>query len=130
MCDKQIVEKWHKIVGFGIFRGPVSFNKLTKPLYIAEISRWDDVLRFFDLFKLYLGDRRQKKIEEAISTCKPKWTKRQFCNLPKDCGYCGSRQNTVKGYIYHRKKKSLICQGCYKAYCHYYRQRRSKKVKE
>lgn len=125
MNDGDVVKRFHEVVGMGNLRGPIKWSSKTpKLMYKVEIARWLDLIKLYEMFKPYLGERRLAWFEEAIETCKPKFVVRKPEELPDDCGYCSPGEVTVKGYIRHRKEGTEVCKGCYAAYILYHRRRR------
>lgn len=71
MTDADVLKKFHFIVGFGSFLGPINRNV---PAYWKPMYRWTGsgagrVYPFLAAIWQFLGDRRRTRAEESIKKC-------------------------------------------------------------
>ena len=64
--DKDAIEQFHSIVGFGKLYGPYMFKKATKPIYRWSTTQTEDVQKLIKLFYPLLSDRRQSRCRELL----------------------------------------------------------------
>ena len=68
MTDKDVVERFINIVGYGNLLGPYIRRPGTnKPLWEWKVSKSSEVLRILKMFLPYFGKRRSEKAIEAIN---------------------------------------------------------------
>jgi len=63
--DRDVLDRFQKIVGCGNITGPKWREKSTKPLWLWTITSFDDVAKVSLLFSPFLGDRRRNALERA-----------------------------------------------------------------
>tara|TARA_B100000902_G_scaffold334562_1_gene333782 strand:- start:687 stop:1043 length:357 start_codon:yes stop_codon:yes gene_type:complete len=67
MCDKDVMERFVDVIGYGNLNGPY-LNKLsTKPFWRWDCAKKSEVLRILKMFLPHLGKRRAEKAIEAIT---------------------------------------------------------------
>lgn len=65
MTDKDVVEKFCRIVGFGRVKGPYQPQPIgRKERWVWEVQNFSEVLKTIDLFLPFLGERRTEKALE------------------------------------------------------------------
>ena len=67
MTDKDVMERFVSVVGYGNLNGPMWKANSTKPLWQWSIERRTEVLRILKMFLPHLGKRRADKAIEAIN---------------------------------------------------------------
>ncbi len=65
MTDRDVMENFVKIVGYGNLKGPYN-RPLRKPYWNWFIAKRIEVVRIVNLFLPYLGERRGTKAIEAL----------------------------------------------------------------
>ena len=65
MTDKDVMERFVNIVGFGKLLGP--YKGTNKPRWEWAVSKSSEVLRILKMFLPHFGKRRAKKAIEAIN---------------------------------------------------------------
>ena len=67
MTDKDVMERFVSVVGYGNLNGPKWTKGSTKPLWQWSIEKRPEVLRILKMFLPHLGKRRAEKAIEAIT---------------------------------------------------------------
>ena len=67
MTDKDVMERFVSVVGYGNLNGPQWKQGGTKPVWQWSIERRPEVLRILKMFLPHLGKRRAEKAIEAIT---------------------------------------------------------------
>ena len=69
MTDKDVMEKFVDVVGFGNLTGPLMYEKCghKKPYWSWQLQKKPEVLRILKMFLPYFGKRRAGKAIEAIN---------------------------------------------------------------
>lgn len=70
MTDKDVVETFCKVMGFGTVKGPYSPSNGNKLRYVWEVQNFRDCLKVTELLYPYLHSRRKQKADELIKLCK------------------------------------------------------------
>jgi len=65
MTDKDVMERFINIVGFGNLLGP--YKGTNKPRWDWKVAKSSEVLRILKMFLPHFGKRRAKKAIEAIN---------------------------------------------------------------
>ena len=66
MTDKDVMERFVDVVGYGNLQGPY-IAELRKPFWKWQLYKGTEVLRILKLFLPHFGKRRSEKAIEAIS---------------------------------------------------------------
>jgi hypothetical protein len=66
MTDKDVMERFVDVVGYGNLQGPY-IAKLRKPFWKWQLYKKTEVLRILKLFLPHFGKRRAEKAIEAIN---------------------------------------------------------------
>lgn len=62
MTDKDIIERFTAVMGFGVMKGPYKSSYPTGKLrYTWEVQSQPDVLRVIEMFLPFFGERRKEK---------------------------------------------------------------------
>jgi len=64
MADRDVVERFYEIVGFGHFGFSASQKPEWSDMWVWRVTSWRDFLRFVDLVGHHLGARRAQRFEE------------------------------------------------------------------
>ena len=67
MTDKDVMERFVDVVGYGNLTGPYMAQKSTKPLWAWQLYKKTEVLRILKMFLPHFGKRRSEKAIEAIN---------------------------------------------------------------
>ena len=67
MTDKDVMERFVDVVGYGNLNGPKWTKGSTKPLWQWAVEKRPEVLRILKMFLPHLGKRRAEKAIEAIT---------------------------------------------------------------
>jgi hypothetical protein len=67
MTDKDVMERFVSVVGYGNLNGPKWAKNSTKPLWQWSVEKRSEVLRILKMFLPHLGIRRAEKAIEAIT---------------------------------------------------------------
>ena len=69
MTDKDVMQRFVDIVGYGNLRGPYTQRNRpsTKPFWVWAIGKRLEVVRILTMFLPYFGERRSEKAIEAIT---------------------------------------------------------------
>ena len=67
MTDKDVMEKFVNIVGYGNLLGPSWKKNSTKPIWDWNVTKKSEVLRILKMFLPHFGIRRAAKAIEAIT---------------------------------------------------------------
>lgn len=66
--DRDVLEKLHAIVGFGVIRGPYkNGNRKSKPIYRWQALGYGEMKRFLALVYQHLGPRRQAQAHVLLA---------------------------------------------------------------
>jgi hypothetical protein len=88
MTDRDVVERFHRIVGVGnVTTRDRRIKPHHKPQWIWRTFRHEDVLATMALFKPYFGDRRLARMEELLKL----YEESRIANAhePRPCKRCG-----------------------------------------
>ena len=77
MADRDVVERFHRIVGVGQFTGPIvhirkTDGKRLKDVFEWRTGSWHVINDLYVLFKPWLADRRRGQFELALTRGRPK----------------------------------------------------------
>ena len=67
MTDKDVMERFVDVVGYGNLRGPSWGHKSKKPYWQWSVCKRIEVLRILKLFLPHFGIRRSEKAIEALT---------------------------------------------------------------
>ena len=67
MTDKDVMERFVSVVGYGNLTGPTWGKHSTKPAWQWVIEKKPEVLRVLKMFLPHFGKRRSAKAIEAIT---------------------------------------------------------------
>ena len=67
MTDKDVMERFVNVVGYGNLVGPIWHAKSTKPMWDWSVTKKSEVLRILKMFLPHFGVRRAEKAIEAIT---------------------------------------------------------------
>ena len=70
MSDKDVVQEFARVVGYGNVNGPSSYpsyKKHWKPMYSWKVRKKSEVIRILNLFLPYLFSRRKEKALETLN---------------------------------------------------------------
>ena len=67
MTDKDVMERFVNVVGYGNLKGPFWRKNSTKPYWDWSATKKTEVLRILKMFLPHLGIRRAEKAIEAIN---------------------------------------------------------------
>ena len=67
MTDKDVMERFVNVVGYGNLNGPIWYTKSTKPVWDWNVTKKTEVLRILKMFLPHFGIRRAEKAIEAIT---------------------------------------------------------------
>lgn len=72
MADKDIIERFHSIVGCGTVGGPYAGKKAHhKPMYFWRLGRRSEQIEFINRIWPYLGERRRQQVVDVHSKITP-----------------------------------------------------------
>jgi hypothetical protein len=66
MTDRDVLERFHRIVGCGSMTGPSWHSGSTKPQWRWSATAANDALHLADLFRPFLGERRLVQLDRAL----------------------------------------------------------------
>ena len=66
MTDRDVLERFHAIVGAGSVTGPFWYDKSTRHIWRWCASSRPDVARLTDMFRPFLCERRLRALNEAL----------------------------------------------------------------
>ena len=67
MTDKDVMERFVNVVGYGNLNGPFWRTNSTKPYWDWNVTKKTEVLRILKMFLPHFGIRRSEKAIEAIT---------------------------------------------------------------
>ena len=67
MTDKDVMERFVDVVGYGNLKGPHWSKLSTKPFWKWQLYKRTEVLRILKMFLPHFGKRRSQKAIEAIN---------------------------------------------------------------
>lgn len=68
--DKDVLDTFQKVIGFGPINGPYAPSNGNKLRYVWEVQNFRDCLKATELLYPYLHSRRREKADELIKLCK------------------------------------------------------------
>lgn len=112
MTDRDIVERFHSIVGFGKFRGPVVQGGVYKDIYIWTITGQKKVKEMCEAMLPLMGIRRSAKICEVLSGIevsppKPGWRHGTRWGYEKGCKCEFCRAAHAKRFMERRRNAGV-----------------------
>lgn len=66
MTDRDVLERFHRVVGVGSLAGPYDNGPLCKPVYQWSISGFPGSQYVIALFWQWLGERRKQRAREVL----------------------------------------------------------------
>ena len=67
MTDKDVMERFVDVVGYGNLNGPYMAKLSTKPFWKWQLYKGTEVLRILKMFLPHFGKRRSEKALEALN---------------------------------------------------------------
>jgi len=67
MTDKDVMERFVDVVGYGNLNGPYMSKLSTKPFWKWQLYKGTEVLRILKMFLPHFGKRRSEKALEALN---------------------------------------------------------------
>jgi len=67
MTDKDVMERFVDVIGYGNLTGPKWCDKSTKPIWQWQLEKKSEVLRILKMFLPHFGKRRTERAIEAIN---------------------------------------------------------------
>jgi len=113
--DKDVIDKFHKLVGFGRLYGPYWLKLSTKPQWIWRGSGWQATRALWGTIGGHLGTRRAARFQEVLA---------KEPVLPMAAIDCSSPSR--RSYVKHLESKTLPCKACREANTKYHRKYRKK----
>ena len=72
MVDKDIIDRFHSIVGVGVVNGPYAGRKQNhKPIWYWRLGRRSEQIEFVSRIWPYLGERRRQQVIETYEKITP-----------------------------------------------------------
>lgn len=103
--DKDVLDRFHKVVAVGHVRGPYRFKHSTKDTWVWSAAKTNDVERLLLSWVSILGNRRQAKAKSALLELQGVYRGLSSPTCPQ--GHLWS-ENT---YL-HKKRNMRQCRSC------------------
>jgi LAGLIDADG-like domain len=123
MADRDVMERFAKIIGRGRLRKVLPRQPHHKPIYRLDLAGYDNLRYLYRLFEPWLGERRKQKVEWILAQQPPPLVRR---NVPPSCGL--TTPNSGSGAVSHERKGERPCDDCAKARNAYMRELRTRRT--